>query len=357
MGMPTKSALRRRALGAPLLPAVALAVALSVAPARAAKDTPLGAELIGANYPNTSADDLLRALIVTSAIGGHSSHIWYFSNQPALADVAPIVSLMRWFGLKVLLQIGPTFLDSPSPPDGFAKSFADPAVRSLYLANVAAIASTHPDYLVLATEINLLYRFNPEQFEHFRSLYREAYDVVKSVSPGTRVGASYLYTLWYVNYVDEHVDVPALVAPADFIAFTTYPEDIVFAKVYPSIAEIPPAWYGAAREAYPTASIGFSEVGWSSKLRGTPELQAEFVRNLPRLMSTTGPEFVTWAVLHDVEFFQRSLLTPEYVAFLESLGVDIDVLFAHFNGMGLLDGYGDAKPALFEAANLVFPPP
>jgi hypothetical protein len=171
------------------------------------------------------------------------------------------------------------------------------------------------------------------------------------------VGCSFHHTLWYVNYVNEKLDVPALIAPADFIAFTSYPEELVFYGVYPSIAGIPSEWYRSVRDAYPNMPIGFSEVGWSSKLRGTLELQAEFVRNLPRLLSTTNPEFVTWAVLHDVDFFQKSLLSADQIAFIEGLGVDIDTLFAHFNGMGLLNTPGDGKPGLLEATKLVFPKP
>jgi hypothetical protein len=87
------------------------------------------------------------------------------------------------------------------------------------------------------------------------------------------------------------------------------------------------------------------------------EQQAEFMRNLPRLMSTTRPELVTWAMLYDVDYFTRKLLSADAVSFLEGINVDIDSLFLRFNGMGLLDGTGAPKPGLFDAANLVFPKP
>lgn len=332
-------------------------LAFAMGTSQAAKDTPFGSEMIAANYPFTTQDDIVRALYLTAAIGSHSSHIWYFADQAKLADMPMLVSLMRSAGLKVMLQIGPTFLDMPAPPEGMVKSFADPNTRAMYLSSVFRLALNKPEYLVLATEANLLFRFNRPEFENFRSLYTQAYNMVKIISPKTKVGASYLYTVWYVNYVRENTDVPGMLTPYDMVAFTGYPEDIVNAGVYDSIASIPPEWYGAARNAYPNTTIGFSEMGWSSKIRGTPELQAEFVRNLPRLMSKTNPEFITWAVLHDVDFFKRDLLTLEQAAFLEGLGVDIDVLFGHFNGMGLLDGTGKAKPALIEAGKLVFPTP
>jgi hypothetical protein len=323
--------------------------------AQAAKNTPFGAEMIAANYPNTSSEDVIRALALTSLVGGHSSHIWSFGNQDELAHFPGLVSLMRGAGLKSLLQVAPVFIDTPAPPEGYVRSFSDLRVRLLYLDSITKLARTRPDYLILATEINLLYRFNEPEFEYFRTLYRDAYALVKRISPNTKVGLSYLYTLWYAHYVLNNIDVPAMLEPADFIAFTTYPEELVFEGPFASIEDMPPEWYGAARMAYPNKLIGFSEVGWSSKLNSTPERQAEFVRHLPRLMSVVNPEFVTWAVLHDVDFFAKDkLLTPELISWLEGFGVDIDRLFGRFNAMGLLEGNGVAKPGLYEAFGLDF---
>lgn len=348
-----KSALARiRALSRALLVVLLLPVA---GISQAAKDTIFGAEMLAANYPDTTAEDVGNALQLTATIGGHSSHIWFLADQARLDDIPLITSVMRQAGLKVTLQIGSVLIDTPAPPAGMVQSFGDPYVRALYLQSAIKLAQMQPDYLVLCTEANLLYRFNRPEFENFRSLYTQMYYWVKLVSPKTKVGASYLYTVWFLDRFFDGIDVPEMLKPYDMVSFTGYPEDIIHEGVYDSIASMSPDWYGAARYAYPHASLGFSEIGWSSKVRGTPELQAEFVRNLPRLLSTVKPEYVTWAVLHDVEFFNRGLLTPEQIAFLEGLGVDIDTLFGHFNGMGLLDGLGNPKPAFHEAEKLVFP--
>lgn len=342
-----------------LWPVVVLALSLvaGVPPAHAAKDTLLGVEIIPANFPNSSVDDITRSLGLASLIGSHASKIWPWGDVAALPFTGAMVTLSRQFGLKTLLQMGTIFLGDPAPPEGYVKSFADPATRAKFLADVRTLALMKPDYLVLTTEANLMYRFNKTEFDYYRPLYAEAYQLVKSLSPGTQVGVSYLYSLWFANFHVDHIDVPALLKPADFIAFTTYPEWLVREGHFASIAAIPPEWYGASRKAYPDAKIIFSEAGWASKVRGTPELQAEYLRNLPRLMSTTRPHLVTWAVLHDVEFYSRALLTPESTAFLVGLGVDIDGLFGHFNGMGLLDGFGNPKPGFYTASQLVFPAP
>jgi hypothetical protein len=335
-----------------------IASSVTIAHAQAAKDTPFGTELVAANFPQSTAIEVINSLDLSAALGGHSCFTWHWGdpNSPRSGVVA-LPGLLRQFGLKSVIQFGASFLGDPAPPQGYAASFADAQTRARFLDDVAVVAAAQPDYLVLMTEVDLMHRFNLPEFENFRTLYAESYAVVKAVSPNTKVGVSFLYSLWFFNYVVNGVDVPAMLAPSDFIAFTTYPNWLIQEGHYASIADIPPEFHGYSRVAYPDASIVFSEVGWSSKGRGTPELQVEFVRNLPRLMSTTQPELVTWALLHDVEFFQRSLLSPEATQFLTDLGVDIDALFEHFNGMGLLSGDGTPKPALQDALELDFSAP
>ncbi|CAN5169360.1 hypothetical protein BH11PSE9_BH11PSE9_20410 [soil metagenome] len=332
-----------------------MACLASASASHAAKDTPFGTELVAAGFPNSTSQDFFTALTLSAALGSHSCFTWNWGDASSPRSmVVSLPPLIQQFGMKSVIQIGATFLGNPAPPDGFVKSFADPQVRQRYLDDVTAIANSHPDYIVLTTEANLMYRFNRAEFENYRTLYAEAYNAVKRISPKTSVGVSYLYSLWFLDYIINHIDVPALIAPADFVAFTSYPEWLVREGHYPDIASIPTDFHGYARLAYPKARIVFSEVGWASKGRGTPALQAEFMRNLPRLMSTTQPELVTWALLYDVEFFTRNLLTPDATKFLVDLNVDIDSLFEHFNGMGLLSGTGVAKPALQDAVNLKF---
>jgi hypothetical protein len=337
--------------------ALSLLVGLSAPAALAVKDTPLGVELVAANFPNSTATDTVNALLIAAQIGSHTCMTWHWGEPDSLPRILSLMPSIRQFKLKTVIQMATTFLGDPAPGAAYQASFASAATRNHFLANVADIAATKPDYLVLTTEVNLMYRFNRPEFDNFRSLYTQAYSLVKSISPNTKVGVSFLYKLWVGNYFVDHVDLPAQLMPHDFIAFTSYPADLVQDGSFASISDIPALWHGLSRQAYPTETIIFPEVGWSSKGTGTPELQAEFVRNLPRLMSTTRPELVTWALLYDVEFFTRQLLSPDAVAFLTGLGIDIDLLFEHFNAMGLLDGYGNPKPSLNDAAAIDFSKP
>jgi hypothetical protein len=340
-----------------------VAICLLIAPAvtlaqNTAKDTVFGSELVPPNYPDSSPDETFAALASIAEVGGHVSYVWHWNNPESFAGWAQLVPVARHYGLKVFFQIGTIFLNNPAAPFGVPNSFGDPDTRYRFLIDVIQVAQTEPDYLVLTTEVNFLYRFNRPEFEHFRELYTMAYQLVKAISPNTKVGVSHHYSLWFVQRYFDEVDVPGMITPTDFEAFTTYPEDLIDAGVYASLEDIPAEWHGLAREHYPGRPILFSEIGWSSKApHSSLESQAEFLRQLPRLMSVAKPELVTWALFADVAFFQRSLLTPETTAFLESLGVDIDRLFLRFNGLGLIDMAGVPKPSLAEAAAMVFEEP
>jgi hypothetical protein len=327
---------------------------LIVAPV-AAKDPRFGAELVPRNYPSSTYADAVYSMALTANIGGYTSKIWHWGESDALGPVETVVGLARQFGLTSIVQIAPTFLGNPAPPAGYPRTFGDGTVQARYLKDVETLASFHPDYLVLACEVNLMYRFNRSEFDNFRALYQQAYTRAKLVSPSTKVGASFHHLLWYAQRYVDGVDVPAILAPHDFVAFTTYPDTLIDGGFFTSIDAIPPAWYGTTRAAYPTASILFTETGWSSAGTNGLAAQAAFVRNLPRLMSSAKPEAVVWALLQDVNFFQMNLLSPSDLQFLQSLGVDPETLFRKFNGMGLLDSQGVGRPAWDDASRLEFP--
>lgn len=331
--------------------------ALVPVPARAAKATPFGSELIVPGYPNITLANVYATLDLIGVIGSFSSLIWWWTNRQMLDNLPTLIAMTHERGLKSMIQVGPTFLGGADPPDGYVKSFSDPATRARYLADVELIARAKPEYLVLMTEANLTYKFAPEEWQAMRSLYSAAYARVKAISPSTQVGASWLYALWYAHYFIDGVDLPAQLAPADFHGFTSYPDWLVLEGHYPSIAAIPADFHGRARLAYPSKPILFTEIAWPSKLKSTPEQQAEFVRNMPRILSLAAPALVSWALLSDVTFFSRDLLSAEDIALLEGIGVDIDQLFGHFNALGLLEGDGRPKPALFETLNLQFAAP
>lgn len=340
-----------------LFAAVALGCVASTS-AWSAKDTPLGMGFVLTNYPDSTLADVQDAIAKAATVGGHLSFVWSWRKADGLAMIERIAPVARSQGLKILLQIAPTALGKPAPPQGLAYTWADPALRTRFLADVERVAALQPEYLNLCAEVNFMYYFEPSEFQAFIPIYREAYDRVKAISPGTAVGFSMLDVLW-MGYQQWSVPEELAAGKYDFIAFTSYPDPLFYDGTLgvTSIDDFPGDWYGLARQIYPTTPILVTELGWSTRQSGSEGDQARFIDNLPRLFAEVKPELVTWTVLSDISFFDPSILPPSALEFLAALGVDPAELFDRFNGMGLFTTDGVAKQAWYHALQLQLPEP
>ncbi len=320
-----------------------------------AKDnTPLGVNITMANAPDSSTEDLTDALSEAITLGSHGGFIWHWARQASLPFRLTQQWLIQQVGLKSFVQLSIQSFGLPQPPGGLAPTFADPETRAKYLENVEMFASLQPDYMNLSTEANFMYFWAKEEWDNYKTLYREAYQLIKEISPETKVGVSYHYSLFMWQ---QQFDLPADLGPYDYIAFTSYPAWLVNDGHYASIDEIPSSWYGAVRTVFPDAPILFSEIGWSSNGTGSLEDQAKFVEALPRLMSDVQPELITWIFLHETDYFQPELLdllSEQEQQIIAELGIDMALLFVRFNGMGLRHLDGTPKPAWFSAIGLDF---
>ncbi len=76
-----------------------------------------------------------------------------------------------------------------SPPEDLADAgFGDPRVRSAFIAYAQYLAlNLRPRYMALGMEVDLYEAARPDDFDNFVSLYFEAYDAVKDISPETLV--------------------------------------------------------------------------------------------------------------------------------------------------------------------------
>src|SRR3972149_4124320 len=61
---------------------------------------------------------------------------------------------------------------------------------------MACLAEMRPDYLVLGPEVNFLRIFRPGEFVEFASVFRDAYALIKNISPETQVGVSIQYDVF-----------------------------------------------------------------------------------------------------------------------------------------------------------------
>jgi hypothetical protein len=317
--------------------------------------TPLGSVVSPAHSPTPSDQDVAQAVKEIAAIGSCGSFIWTWSNgDPEYQLLQTLTTLFREVGLKVFLQIAPTGIGSPAPPNGLPKTFTDPLTQAQYLNDAARLAALHPDYLNLGAEINLMYYLEPAEFNAFIPLYQQAYAIVKQTSPQTQVGVSYHLDLFF-GY--NEFNVPALLGPQDFIGFTTYPAWTVYKGVYPAPDQIALAYYDRLRIVFPTQPIVFAEVGWPSGGLSNLSDQNKYMAALPQYMAKTQPALVIWVMEHDVDNFHVSELSQAQINILLGFNVDPTELFNELNSMGMLVWDGPPKPAWVTASGLVFAAP
>ncbi len=346
----------RRASQFVVLVSIVLVGLSGLAAAQAKQGTPLGSLFTPAHVPNTTGQDTLNAMLETAVIGGHISYMWEWSSGTTGFDrLRDLMPYYRALGFKVFIQINPTGLGEPAPPDSLPKSFADPLTRFRYLADVRKAAELKPEYINLAAEINLVYYLDRTQFDSFKTLYAQAYDLVKSVSPQTKVGVSYHMDLFFSD--EGEFALTETLGTQDYIGFTTYPAWTVYQGHFASIADIPTIYYSRIRSVVPTKPVIFAEVGWPTGGRGSLDDQNAFVQQMPRLLGSVNPELITWTMLHDVNHFRVEALNDVQIEILRGFQVDPAQLFAELNSMGILSWDGPPKPAYLTAKTLVFSAP
>jgi hypothetical protein len=314
------------------------------------------------NYPHVTLDDYRQGLLEAATVGTHMSYIFCWDGGDSEFEVvARIMDSAKTLNLMTLLQFSPTSIGDPCPPENLnfsPKSFNNPDIRTQFLIDVRRLAELNPDYLNLCAELNLTYFFNWQEYEYFKTLYRESYTLVKGISPATKIGVSYHMDIFFA---DEEFALLLDLGPQDYIGFTSYPAYLVYEGHVPSLEEFPVEYYSRIREVLrimfpgePDKSVLFTEFGWPSDGDSNYNDQAEFIRRIPGLMQDVKPEIISWALLHDVNFFQTWKLNQAQLDLLAEYNINPELLFAHLNSMGLLFQHGPAKPAWFEAVGLDF---
>lgn len=331
-----------------------LIAALLICPAVASAELPFefGVSVSPPYYPFHSDSDLQTSLAQALLVGDYGAAFWEWGRgERSYQTLGDLTRLFHGVGMGVVAQLGPTSLDRVTPPpDLEATSFADPQLRQRYLADVERMAACQPEYMNIAAEINLFTYLNPEQYPHFRSLYNEAYDRAKAISPRTQVGVSYHADLFHL---ERNYAMPMDLGPQDFIGVSAYPSWLVYREVFESVESIPTGYYGWLRDLYPETPLVFTEVGWPHDGMGNLDDQAAFVRELPRLFGPLEPEVVVWTLLHDVQHFDPDMLTEaQRQLLMDEFDVDAEVLFDQLNSMGLRTWDGRAKPAWLAALSL-----
>ncbi len=284
----------------------AAALVLSLAArggAQAYKNTIVGVALSPAHMPNFSSADLSGFFDQAAVIGNHIVWICEWESMPPFGQIKAVHDMAVSDELKFHFYLSPIALfggrKNPAIPKSVGgTSFADPKVREAYKDEVLTLASLNPDVLGLATEVNFLAQ-NSTEYAAFVSLVGETYQAVKRKYPDQVVTISFQ---WDVMKSQKQFDrLKQFAGIVDVYSFTSYPDAFGVPQ------KVPDDYYSGIRQYLPTQRVGISEFGWSSAPPSSEREQAAFYGRIPELMAPVRPEYVSLALLHDVNVFSGEL--------------------------------------------------
>ncbi len=187
--------------------------------------------------------------------------------------------------------------------------FADEGVRAAFILYAQYLALNYkPKYLALGVEVNAHQGQNPEDFEQFVSLYAEAYDAVKELSPETLV-----FPTFQLEELKGRLPVGGVGKPQwhlvdrfeprmDLLAVSSYP-----GLVFPDPTQIPEGYYTdlGSKTAHPVAiaETGYpSGAGVNGTAKSSEQEQASFVRRVLRDAEELQAPLLVWFVGQDPSF-------------------------------------------------------
>lgn len=219
--------------------------------------------------------------------------------------------LVRENKLKLFFAVDPidaSRRDRPAklPAEWAGYGFGRADLQTAFIAYVQWVAANYkPDYLALASEVNMYAERNGHDYQALVALYGKAYDAVKAVSPDTLVFPTFQYEdLLGVLPGEGHLPAWQLVgqfdAKMDLLAITTYPN---FA--FKSVDDIPADYYAQLRQ-HTTKPIVFAEAGFSSEpadgASGSESEQAAFLRRLFAEADALSARFLVWYFAADPHY-------------------------------------------------------
>lgn len=295
----------------------------------------LGIVPIPKNFPNSSQEDLIDAYEMTGEIAEvvpvHDPQSWIDKTEK-LKKNRVIEVLRDRFNLIPIISLGimsvqnidgkPQIVIEVPPDMPSTTTLKDQELRRRWVEEAVKIAREFkPRYLQLGNEVNFSYEVNPETFEDYVSLYKEAYDAVKKASPNTKIFTVFSYNHLVKNSSWHLID--RLGGKYDLLGLNTYPW-----MIYDSPAKIPDDYYRQI-ETYTDKPIAFNEIGWgsSSDHGGSEQEQVNFLIRFLGLTDGMRVELVNWLLLHD--------LAPQVVG---------RIVQSQHVSLGLRRNNGEAKP-------------
>lgn len=220
--------------------------------------------------------------------------------------------LVRENKLKLFFAVDPidaSRRDRPAklPSEWAGYGFGRADLQTAFIAYVQWVAANYkPDYLALASEVNMYAERNSHDFQALVALYGKAYDAVKAVSPDTLVFPTFQYEdLLGVLPGEGHLPAWQLVqqfdAKMDLLAITTYPN---FA--FRTADDIPADYYTQISD-HTVKPVVFAEAGFSSEPveranNASESEQAAFLRRLLADADALAARFLIWYFAADPHY-------------------------------------------------------
>jgi len=258
------------------------------------------------SIPESTFDDLTKAYEEAGRVA-EVTMVWGNPGGIGLHDKLKqnkVVTAVRVYGLKPVLTLNfHTIKEVPGEglkviidaPEDVTAEVSNSEFRELWIDEAKNIAKEFkPEYFSLGNEINDYFYKNPDDLKDYLTLFDEAYDAIKEVSPNTKVMVVFSYThLIDSNQWDLFAKFDSRV---DVMGLTTYPW-----KHFDSPKNIDADYYSKLNQ-YITKPIAFTEIGWPST--SSEAEQAEFLVKFVELVKDNNVEMINWLFLHEMDVTQ-----------------------------------------------------
>jgi hypothetical protein len=260
-------------------------------------------------------------------------------------DLKELAALYHSRGLPLIIQLDVTdglARDREAPElVALGRSITEPAVQQRYREYLTAVDSiTHPEYLGLAMETNLVRAIAPATvYAAVRKLAADGELALKAQnSTANRFVSVQVETAWgrlqntgsFVGVATDRADFPFITA----LGLSSYP----FLGGFAEPRDVPDDYYARINEVAPKLPMLIVEGGWSSGsvtgVTSSPERQALWIKRQMELADRAGLVAVTQITFTDLDLSTYPLPPGSILP-----------LFAQ---LGLVDADFRAKPALAE---------
>lgn len=231
----------------------------------------------------------------------------------------------------------------PAPFDSY--TFDHPDVIAAYIQYCdTIIAYFEPDYFMFGTEVNLLMKNAPDQWDAYMTLHRAVYEHLKVAHPELRAfvsvtGIDLIEGYTEANHADQMRALNDLMDYTDFLGLSVYPYFTRFmtnsipTELFDELAALIDKPLAVTETGYPAQTFYFNDGVTAVTFNTDPQKQADWTRYL--LESANEHQF----------YFVVNFVVRDYDQLWEQIGGNEDMDIA-WRDTGFYDEEGDARPAL-----------